>query len=155
MVINDPRARFATLSSARAWIPPCHAWSTFARRWELPRRWSLCLEGQHHKRRSAPLVRLCSARLPAIVHSSALDRRVSASASKAAVPADALFESAYDTRSRSCPRLRMAVCVVVGGHLSTQTCSKLIDRSSCLVEPAARQVRELYTDVLVSGSSLS
>ena len=46
-----------------------------------PRRWSLCLEGLCRKRRSAPLVKLCSARLPAIVHSSALDRRFSASAS--------------------------------------------------------------------------
>ena len=43
----------------------------------------LCLEGLYRKRRSAPLVRLCSARIPAIVvHSSALDRRVSASASR-------------------------------------------------------------------------
>ena len=47
----------------------------------MPRRWSLCLEGLYRKRRSAPFLRLCSARLPAIVHSSALVRRVSASAS--------------------------------------------------------------------------
>ena len=47
----------------------------------MPRRWSLCLEGLYRKRRSAPSVRLCSARLPSIVHSSALVRRVSASAS--------------------------------------------------------------------------
>ena len=47
----------------------------------MPRRWSLCLEGLYRKRRSAPLVRPCSARLPAILHSSALVCRVSASAS--------------------------------------------------------------------------
>ena len=46
-----------------------------------PCRWSLCLEGLYRKRRSASFVGLCSARLPAIVHSSALVRRVSASAS--------------------------------------------------------------------------
>ena len=33
MEISDPRARLATLSSAWPWIPPCHVWSTFARRW--------------------------------------------------------------------------------------------------------------------------
>ena len=29
-----PELRLATLSSAWSWIPPCHVWSTFARRWE-------------------------------------------------------------------------------------------------------------------------
>ena len=33
MEVSDPRARLATLSSAWSWIPPCHVWSTFARRW--------------------------------------------------------------------------------------------------------------------------
>ena len=40
--------------------------------------WSFCFEGLCRERRSAPLIRLCSARLPAIVHSSARDRRVTA-----------------------------------------------------------------------------
>ena len=33
MEVSDPRVRLATLSSAWSWIPPCHVWSTFARRW--------------------------------------------------------------------------------------------------------------------------
>ena len=32
--VSDPRARLATLSSAWSSIPPCHVWSTLARRWE-------------------------------------------------------------------------------------------------------------------------
>ena len=81
-MVNDPGTQLATLWSALSWIPPCHVWSTFVRRWECLVRWSLCLEGLYHKRRSAPLVKLCSPRLPSIVHSSALDRRFSASAFK-------------------------------------------------------------------------
>ena len=50
---------------------PRYVWSTFARRWNC-----LVVGVCASKRRSAPFVRLCSARLPAIVHSSALDRRV-------------------------------------------------------------------------------
>ena len=43
----------------------------------MPRRWSLCLEGLYRKRRYENLVKLCSARLPAIVHSASLVFRVS------------------------------------------------------------------------------
>ena len=31
--VSDLRGRLPTLSSAWSWIPPCHVWSTFARRW--------------------------------------------------------------------------------------------------------------------------
>ena len=124
-----------------------------------PRRCSLCLEGLYRKRRSTPLVRLCSARLPAIVHSSALilfptssesgdqseygydDRpaalpaasclglALSASASgahsrRSLVRVVSTLASAYDSRSRICSRCVLAVCLMVSGHLSTQTCSK-------------------------------
>ena len=96
--ICDPRVRLTTLTSA---LSRCRVWSTFARRLGTLRRWSLCLESLHHKRRSAPLVRFCSVRHPATVHSSAQDRRVSVSASGCS-RTETLFESAYDTRSRGC-----------------------------------------------------
>ena len=80
--VSDARARLATLSSAWSWIPPCHMWSTFARRWER-----LVVGVFAPKVCTAVCVLHLSsgfallARLTAIVHSSALDRRVTASAS--------------------------------------------------------------------------
>ena len=53
--VSDPRARLATLSSAWSWIPPCHVWSSFARRWNclVPRR-------SARKRRSRDRALVCS-----------------------------------------------------------------------------------------------
>ena len=50
------------------------------------------------------------------------------------------LRSALPTKPSHCdsPKLsllRLAVCLVVSGHYSTQTCLHLIDRSACLVEP--------------------
>ena len=75
-VLRVSRALFGTVSLAWSWIPPCRVWSTFCASPGMPRRWSLGLEGLYRKRRSAPFVGLCSALFPAIVHSSALVRRV-------------------------------------------------------------------------------
>ena len=62
----------------------------------IPCRWSLCLESLYRKRRSSPFVRLCSAfRDRALVCSGSSCFRLGCS------PAEALFVSAYDTRSRS------------------------------------------------------
>ena len=69
---------------------------------ELPRRWSMCLEGLYRKRRSAPLVRLCSARLPAIVHSSAQDCRAPLRPPGFS-PAETVFESACVTHCHTVP----------------------------------------------------
>ena len=77
---------------------------------------------------SLPFVRLCSARLPAIVHSSALVRRVSASP-PGCTPAEALL------------RLSAAVAAAYGRvprgqwALLDADMFELIDRSACLVEP--------------------
>ena len=94
-----------------------------------PRRWSLCLEGLYRKRRSAPLVRRCSARLPTIVHSSALDRRVTA-----AVPPELCLR----VRTALVPAAVPAAygCVPRGQWAPLDAdMFELIDRSSCLVEP--------------------
>ena len=68
------RARLATVSSAWSWIPPCHVWSTFVRRWERLVAGATALKVCTAK--SAPFIRLCSALFPAIVHSAVLVRRV-------------------------------------------------------------------------------
>ena len=66
--------------------------------------------------------------LPAIVHSSALDRRVTASASgsrsrRSSVRVVTTLECDLHSFLRSCPRsVRVATCLVVSGHFSTQTC---------------------------------
>ena len=120
-----------------------HVWSHFCASLRMPRRWSLCLEGLYRKRRSAPLVRLCSARLPR-------DRALVCSGSlcfplrpPGCSPAEALFESAYDTRARSCHPLRMAVWPRGQWAPLDADMFELIDRSPChewsllllLVEP--------------------
>ena len=117
-----------------------------------PRCWSLCLEGLYRKRRTAPLVRLCSAwfprsstvvlpsppgfvpevirlgcsgssssrRHPSQVISLSTDAIVvwlSQLRPPGCTPTEALCDS-----SQLSP-LRLAVCLVVSGHSSTQTCS--------------------------------
>ena len=101
--VSDPRARLATLSSAWSWIPPCHVWSTFARRWErlvvLVFASKICTEnGVRHLSSGFALLgfpRSCTRLLWIVVFPL---RPPSCS------PAEALLESAYDTRSRSCLR---------------------------------------------------
>ena len=103
--MNDPRARLATLSLAWSWIPPCHVWSTIARRWRR------LVSGVFASKVGFALLgfpRSCT-RLLWIVVFPLRPPRCS--------PAETLLESAYDTRSRSW------LCLVVIGHLSTQTCS--------------------------------
>ena len=79
-----------------------------------------------HKQRSAPLVRLCSARQrPAIVHSSALDHRVCASARN----------SVWECVRHSLPQLsplRMA-CVPRGQWAPLD--ADMFELIDCLVEP--------------------
>ena len=149
--VSDPRARLATLSSAWSWIPQCHVWSTFARRWNClvvgvcaskvctqttfctfhqallcsasRDRALVCSGSSCFRRHPSQVINLSTDTIvPAVVPVAfRLDLAVSASASGArsrqssvrVVPAHA---SAYDTRSRSCPRCVLAVCLVVSGH---------------------------------------
>ena len=103
-------------------------------RWELPRRWSLCLEGLYRRRRSAPLVRpsLCSA---------SRDRAL-------VCPGSSYFR--FGLRAAVPPKLCLRVhttlvpaavpaaygCVPRGQWAPLDAdMFELIDRSSCLVEP--------------------
>ena len=133
--MNDPRARLATWSSGWSWIPPC------------PRLVPLLRVAENASslkslpRRSVPQTAFCTSR-QALLCSASRDRATrllrivvfSASASGL----QSRRSSVRECVRHSCPQLsplRMAVCLVVSGHLSTQTCFELIDRSSCLVEP--------------------
>ena len=90
-------------------------------------------------RRSAPLVRLCPARrLPAIGHSSALVRRVSASASGLQSRRSTVRECVSIPGSSSFPQAVAAAygCVPRGQRAPLDAdMLELIDRSACLVEP--------------------
>ena len=102
MEISDPRARLATLSSAWSWISSRHVWSTFARRWERlvvgVFASKVCTaNGELHLSSGFPLLgfpRSCTRLLWIVM----LPLRPPGCS-----PAEALFEGAYDTRSRSCP----------------------------------------------------
>ena len=112
------RARLATSPSAWSWFPPCHVWSTFVRRWE---RLVVGVFASKVCTQTAFCTSLL-AWLPAIVHSSALDRRVTASASGSR-SRQSFLECDQHSFLRSCPRsVRVATCLVVSGHFSTQTC---------------------------------
>ena len=102
--MNDPRARLAHLVVGMVVDSAVPRLVHFCASLRMPRRWSLCLEGLYRKRRSAPLVRLCSARLPAIVPLVCSGSLCFPLRPPGCSPAEALFESAYDTRARSCPR---------------------------------------------------
>ena len=71
----DSRAQLATSPSAWSWFPPCHVWSTFVRRWAS-------LEGLYGNF----VLHLSLGLASAIVHSFALNRRVTALASRVAIP---------------------------------------------------------------------
>ena len=131
---SDPRARLATLSPAWSWIPPCHVWSTFARHWERlvvgVFASKVCTaNGVLHLSSGFALFgfpRSCTRLLWIVV----LPLRPLGFSH-----AEALFESAYDTHSRSCPRC-VWLCAPRGQWAPLDAdMFEFIDRSSCLVEP--------------------
>ena len=131
MEVSDPRARLATLSSA--WSP-CHVWSTFARRWDClvvgVCASKICTANVFlHLSSGFALLgfpRSCTRLLWIVVFPSSSESSDLVLSTDTIVPklfplclalvwlcplrtpgrapAEALFESAYDPRSRSCPR---------------------------------------------------
>ena len=134
MEIHDPRARLATLSSAWSWIPPCHVWSTFARRWECLVAGvfasKLCTaNGVLHLSSGFALLgfpRSCTRLLWIVVFPL---RPPGCS------PAESLFGSAYDTHSPAVVHAASG-CVPRGQWAPLDAdMFELIDRSSYLVGP--------------------
>ena len=151
--VSDLRARLATLSSAWSWMPPCHVWSTFARRWNClvvgvcaskvctqtalctfrqallcsasRDRALVCAGSSCFRRHPNQVINLSTDTIvPASVPAaSCIGLALSASASgarsrRSSVRVVSALESAHDTRSRSCSRCVLTVCLVVSGHLA-------------------------------------
>ena len=105
-------------------VPPCHVWSTFVRRWAS-------LEGLY----GSFVLHLSLGLASAIVHSSALDRRVTALASGSRSRQSFLECDQHSFLPQLSPQRACGYVPRGQWALLDADMPKLIDRSACLVEP--------------------